>query len=78
MLLLTGMKTGMSPLPSDESLELIVGSGKVGIEVMVEFFQGLLCGLGMSAEWALIVVLIDFRKEGHHHEMGLFQSCEAY
>ena len=66
------MKTGKAPGPSDVSLELIGASGGVGIQVMAEICQGVLDGFGMSAEWALsIVVPIIIGK-------GDIKSCSCY
>ena len=55
------MKTGKAPGPSEVSLRLIAASGGVGIQVMAEICQRVLDGFGMSAEWALSIVVPIFK-----------------
>ena len=55
------MKTGKAPGPSKVSLKLIGASGGVGIQVMAEICQRVLDGLGISAEWALSIVVPIFK-----------------
>ena len=47
---LNEIKTGKAPGPSEVSLELIVGRGRVGIRVMAEIFVRFLDGIGMPVE----------------------------
>ena len=60
---LNEIRTEITPGPSDVSLELIAASGKVGIQVMAELCQRILDGLGMPAEWSLIMVLLIFKRK---------------
>ena len=55
------MKTEKAPGPSEASLELIAASGGVGIQVMAEICQKVLFGFGMSAEWALSIMVPIFK-----------------
>ena len=55
------MKTGKAPESSQVSLELIAASGGVGIQVMAEICQQVLDGLGISAEWAVSIVIPIFK-----------------
>ena len=55
------MKSGKSPGPSEVSLELIAASGGVGNQVMAEICQQVLGGFGMTAEWALSIVVQIFK-----------------
>ena len=58
--------------PSEVGVEMIVASGQIGIDVMVELCQGVLDGRGMLDEWALNVVVPIFK--GKEDAM----SCGAY
>ena len=60
VLALEEMKTGTSG-PSDVSLELISPCWEVLIQMMLELCQRALDGLGMSAEFALCVVVSIFK-----------------
>ena len=44
------MKVGKAPGPSEVTVEMVVASGEIGIDVMVELCQGVLNGKGMPAE----------------------------
>ena len=55
------MKTVNVPGPSEVSLELIAAGGGVGIQVMAEICQKVLDGFGMSAEWALRILVPIFK-----------------
>ena len=65
-------KTGIAPGPSKVSLELIAGSGGVGIEVMAEICQKVLDGFGMPAGWALSKVVPIFKLKGD------IRNCSCY
>ena len=51
------MKTGKTAGHSEVTLQLIAGSGGVGIQVMAEICQKILDGFGMPVEWALSIVV---------------------
>ena len=55
------MKTGKAPGPS---LDLNAARGEVGIQVMAEICQKVLDGFGMSAEWALCIIVPIFKGNG--------------
>ena len=55
------MKTGKAPGPLEVSLELIAASVGVGIQVLAEICLKGLNGFGMSAEWALSIVVPIFK-----------------
>ena len=54
------MKTGKTPRPSDESLELIAASGEVGRQVIAELCQRVLDGFEMPAKRVLSIVIEIF------------------
>ena len=54
------IKTGKNPGPSEVSLEMIVASGGLGIQVMAEICQKVLDGFGMPVEWPLSIVVPIF------------------
>ena len=51
------MKAGKAAGPLEGSVEMIVASGEIGIDVMVELFQSVLDGRGMPDEGALSVAV---------------------
>ena len=61
---LSEMKTGKAPGPSEVSLELIADSGDVGIQVMAEICPKVLDGCRMPVEWSLSVVVPIFKGKG--------------
>ena len=61
---LNKMKTGKDPGPSEVSLELIVASGGVGIQVMAEICQKVLDRFVMPHEWALSILVPIFKGRG--------------
>ena len=65
------MKVGKAAGP-EVTVEMIAASGKIGIGVMVELFQGVLDGRGMPDDWALSVVVPIFKGKGDA------VSCMAY
>ena len=69
---LNEMKTVNAPGPSEVSLELIAAGGGVGIQVMPEICQKVLDGFGMSAEWALGIVVPIFKGKGD------IRGCSCY
>ena len=54
------------------SLELIAASGGVGIQVMAGICQKVLDGFGISAEWALSIVVPIFKWKGD------IRNCSCY
>ena len=58
------MKTGKAAGPSEESLELIAASWRLGIQVMAEICQRVLDGFGMPAEWVLSIVVPTCKGKG--------------
>ena len=61
---LNELKTGIAPVVSEVSLELIDTSGGVGIYVMAELCLSVLGGFGMPIEWALSIVVPIFKGMG--------------
>ena len=66
------MTTGKAPGPSEVSLELIVASRGLGIQVMAEICWKVLDGFEMPAEWALCVVVPIFKGKGD------IRTCSCY
>ena len=54
------VKTGKATGPSEVSLEMIVTSGVVGVQVMAEICQRVLDGFGIPVEWAISIVVQIF------------------
>ena len=54
---LNKIKTGKFPGPSEVSLELNAANGGVGIQVMADICQRVLCGSVMPVEWAVSIVV---------------------
>ena len=51
---LAKMKAGKAAGPLEVSVEMIVASGEIGINVMMELCQSVLDGRGMPDEWVPI------------------------
>ena len=66
---LNEMKTGKAPGPPEVSLELIAASERVGIQVMAEICQRVLCGLEMPVEW--LNSSSSLQGDGLHQELLL-------
>ena len=61
---LSELKTEKAPGPSEVSLGLITAGGGVGKQVMAVICQRVLDGFGMTAEWALSIVVPIFKGKG--------------
>ena len=66
------MKTGIAPVVSEVSLELIAASGGVGVKVMDEICLKVLDGFGMPIEWALSIVVAIFKGNDD------IRNCSCY
>ena len=69
---LNEMKTAKVAGPSEVSQELIAASGRVGIQAMAEICQKVLDWFGMLAEWALNIVVPNFKGKGD------IRNCSCY
>ena len=70
------MKAGKAAAPSEVSVEMIVASGEIGIDVMVELCQGVLDRRGMPDEWALSVVVPIFKGKGDATSCGAYRGVK--
>ena len=50
------MKSGMATGPSEVSAEMVVASGEIGVEVLMELRQRVLDGRAMPDEWKRSVI----------------------
>ena len=66
------MKTEKAPGPSEVSFQLVAASTGVGIQVMAVLCQRILDGLGMPAEWFLIIVVPIYKVKGD------IMKCSCY
>ena len=66
------MKPGKASGPSEVSTEMIIASGEIGIQVMLEICQRVLDGLGIPAEWKTSVLIPIFKGRGD------VMDCSAY
>ena len=48
---------------SEVSMEMINASGKVGIDVMIKFYQGVLDGKGMLEDWKTSVMVPIYKEK---------------
>ena len=69
---LNEIKTGIAPVVSEVSLELIAASGGVGVKVMDEICLKVLDGFGMPIEWALSIVVAIFKGNDD------IRNCSCY
>jgi hypothetical protein len=70
------MKTGKAAGPSAVSVELITGSGEIGIDVMVKLCQGVLNGNGMPDDWAMSVIVPIFKGKGDAMSCGSYRGVK--
>ena len=56
---------------------MIVGSGKVGVKVMMELCQCVLDGRGMPDEWKTSVIVPIFKRKGSYDELWIIQRSET-
>ena len=66
------MKSGKTDGLSAICAKMIFASGVAGTSVMMEFFQRVLDGKGMSDEWQTNVLVPIFKEKGD------VRSCNAY
>ena len=64
------MEAGKAAGPSKVSVEMLVASGEIGIDLMVELCQSMLDGRGIPDEWALSVVVPIFKGKGDAMNCG--------
>ena len=65
------VKTGKAPGPLKVSLDLIVASGRVRIQMMAEICHRVLDGFGMPVEWSLYIMVAIFKWYG-------ITNCSCY
>ena len=65
------MKSGKATGPSEVSAKMIVASGKIWVEVMMELCQHVLNGRGMPDEWKASVIVPIFTGKGNVMSCGL-------
>ena len=58
------MKQGKAAGPSEVRTEMVVASGEIGIQVMIELCQRVLDGLGIPAEWTTSILIPIFKGKG--------------
>ena len=64
--------------PSEVSLKLIAASGGVGIQMMTEICQRVLCGFGMPVEWALSIVAPIFKGKCNIRTSSCYEASCAW
>ena len=55
------VKSGKATGPSEVSVEMIVASGEIGVNVVMELYQRTLDGRGMPDEWKTSVIVPIFK-----------------
>ena len=70
------MKLGKAPRPSEVSVEMIVASGKIGVEVMMELSQRVLDGRGMSDKWKTSVIAPIFKGKSDVMSSGSYREVK--
>ena len=70
------MKTGKAAGPSEVNVEMILASGEIGINVMMQLCQRVLDGNGMPDEWALSVVVPIFKGKGDAMSCGAYRGVK--
>ena len=58
------MKSGKATGPSEVSVEMIVGSGEIGVKVMMELCQRVLDDRGMPHDWKISLIVPIFKGKG--------------
>ena len=70
------MKSGKTTGPSEVSVEMIVASGKIGVEVMMELCQRVLDDRGMPDEWKTNVIVPIFKGNGDVKSCGSYRGVK--
>ena len=70
------MEAGKAAGPSKVSVEMLVASGEIGIDLMVELCQSMLDGRGIPDEWALSVVVPIFKGKGDAMNCGAYRGVK--
>ena len=66
------MKLGKAAGPSEVSTEMVVASGEIGIQVMMELCQRVLDGKGIPTEWKTSILVPIFKGKGD------VMNCSSY
>ena len=70
------MKAGWAAAPSEVSVEMIFASGEIGIDVMMKLCQDVLDGNGIPADWAMSVVVPNFKGKGDAMSCGSYRGVK--
>ena len=70
------MKLGKTTGPSGVSVEMIVASGKIGDQVMMELCQHVLDGRGMPDEWKTSMIVPIFKGKGDVMSCGSYRGVK--
>ena len=70
------MKSGKATGTSEVSAKMIVASGKIRVKVMIELFQHVLDGRGMSDEWKTSVIVPIFKGKGDVMSCGSYRGVK--
>ena len=70
------MKFGKAAGPSEVNTEMIVASGQVGLNVMMELCQRLLDGRGIPNEWKTSIVVPIFKGKGDVMSCGSYRGVK--
>ena len=70
------MKSGKATGTSGVSVEMIVASGEIGVEVMMELCQRVLDGRGMPDEWKTSVIVPIFKGKSDVISCGSYREVK--
>ena len=70
------MKSGKATGPSEVSVEMIVTSDEIRVEVMMELCQLVLDGRGMPDEWKASVIVPIFKGKGDVMSCGSYRGVK--
>ena len=70
------MKSGKTTGPSEVSVEIIIGNGKIGVEVVMALCQDILDGRGMPDEWKTSVIMPIFKGKDDVKSCGSYRGVK--
>ena len=70
------MKLGKAAGPSEVNMDMIMASGKFGVEVLKKLCQRVLDGKGMPEEWKTSVVVPIFKGKGDVMDCGAYRGVK--
>ena len=70
------MKLGKAAGPTEVNMDMIIASGKFGVEIIKKLCQRVLDGKGMPEEWKTSVIVPIFKGKGDAMDCGVYRRVK--